>query len=119
MDYSDYMTEKRLQRSIDVSPDSYLDRVAHGQRSAYVRATIDTHLAELVLAVKGLTGAYSDEELDGLILMAWTPRRVYPLDIDLLPDEHRQWVYALATELDLTGLGVGELFELLREGARV
>ena len=110
--------DKNLQRNIEVSPDSYLDRVARGHRSSYVRAVIDHHLAELHEAVARLLEAYPVDAIERLVAEADTPRRCGPVDLDSLPEAHRAGVLALADECELTGLPVAVVVAELVAGAR-
>ena len=109
--------DKSLQRNIEVSLDSYLDRISRGRRSGYVRAIVDHHLSELLEAVSRLRAACPDEQIAALVAEADTPRRHGPVDLDSLPDTLRQAVIALADECEMTGLAVAEVIAELVAGA--
>jgi len=112
------MSDKRLQRSIDVSPNSYLDEVANGRRSSYVRTVIDIRLTDLAVGARQLALVYSVDKIESLILDANLPRREQPRGIDLIPELHRRYVCGLAMELELTRLDLDELLMLLEHSTR-
>jgi len=103
---------KRNQRNMEVSSPSYLDRISHGRRSPYIRVIVDRHLDELEVAVLRLMSGHSADQIREYVAEADMPRRV-ATDLDFLSAIDREDIFALAEEVDLTGIDALDLIKVI------
>jgi protein-tyrosine-phosphatase len=112
------MVEQNTRRTVEFSPGSYLDRVGHGLRGAYVRSAIDRWLEELSSGVRLLQQGRTLEEIAELVRAGDLPASQFmagPLATLSTPEFDA--VVALCEECKLTGMEPGEVLAELVAGA--
>jgi len=105
---------------VEVSEGSYLDLLARGYRSGYLRESVDRRVEEAreaLALLRGETGTRTDAEIVALIEDASVPvARLRETGLVMLRDEEMRGIEVLWAESEATGLDGAELLEALDSG---
>ena len=103
--------------SVDVSGESYLDLLARGCRSGYLRLAVNERLVSVRAAIAALRKSRGDEEIASLLEDASVPAaRMCDTGLVQLGDLEMRAIELLWAEEEATGLDGAALLEALDSG---
>lgn len=109
------MADKRA--TVEITQGGYLECLAHGARSGYVRAAVDARLEEVRQALRILRLARGEGEVVDLIDAASLPiAKLADTDIPSLSPVEGDCLRTLWAECELTGLEPQSLLAALESG---